>query len=162
MTWLDLVAIVVISAVAVVEATRGFVPAAIDLIGVVVLLNMVGGGGADVSSPAPARAGTFLVIVVVGAAVIATASTLFDKYTKWDIGPFDRALAVLMGVGTGIALSHAAFDAALLAYGSHYPAFAHSLLRAEVHEFRTAKAIGRALNNLGGGKTAVEEAQERG
>lgn len=162
MTWLDLVTIVICSAVVVVEAARGFVPAMIDLIGVLVLLSMAGGGGVGVSGPSPGRAGTYLAIVVVGAAVIATASTLFNKYTKWDIGPFDRALAGLMGVGTGIALSHAAFDAALLAYGASHPALAHSLLRAEVYEFRTAKAIANALRNLGGGKTAVEEARDKG
>ncbi len=162
MTWLDLLTIIICSAVAVIEATRGFTAALLDLIGVVVVLHVAGAVRPALGATETAQTVSFLVVVVVGSGVVVACSTLIDKYTKWDIGPFDRALAGLLGVGTGIALSHAAFDAVLLAAGSQHPAFAQSLLRAEIYEFRTAKALAQYLQHLGGGERVVDQVKKQG
>jgi hypothetical protein len=161
MTWLDLLTVALFVLVGFVEAKRGAVPAAADLcvglIGVGLAKTLTPGLAVSVGSEATA----FLLLFVGVVAVAVVASWLLDTYTKWEIGPYDSAVAGAIGVVSGLVLAHGVFHAAVVAGGGLEALAQRSLLAPEVYDLRTLHAIGDLLRNLGGGKTISEKVREQ-
>jgi hypothetical protein len=161
MTWLDLLTVALFVLVGFVEAKRGAVPAAADL-----CVGLVGIGLAKRLAPnlaawvgSQTTAFLLLLVSVVAAAVVA--SWLLDTYTKWEIGPYDAAVAGAVGVVSGLVLAHGVFHAAMVSGGGLEALAEKSLLAPEVYHLQTLHAIGDLLRNLGGGKTISEKVREQ-
>lgn len=161
MSWLDLLTVALFVVLAFVEARRGATPAAVDLVLSVIGVGVAKGTASQAGVHLGSEAAGFLAIfaaVVVGTGVV---SWLVDAYTKWDIGPYDSAVAGVLGAITGLVLAHGAFHAALAAGGSLAEVAKGSALVSEVHGLRTLHALGDILRNLGGGKTITEKVREQ-
>ncbi|MBM3475495.1 MAG: hypothetical protein FJX75_19695 [Armatimonadetes bacterium] len=159
MTWLDLLTVVLFVLVAFIEAKRGAVPAAVDL--------LVGGVGLALAkrlapTVSPGSEGTAFLLLFIGLVVVTgLASWLVDTYTKWEIGPYDSTVAGVLGAVTGLILAHGAFHAAVVAGGGLAATARSSMLAVEVYDLRTLHAIGDMFRNLGGGKSITESVRER-
>ncbi len=157
MTWLDLVTVSLFVLVAALEAKRGAVPAAAELI-----VGLVGIGLAKALAPTVGTgAGPFLAMFLGVVGVAALVGWLVDTYTKWDIGAYDSVAAAIVGAVSGLVLAHGAFYAAVQA-GGHLQSVAEgSMLFGQVYELQTIHALGDMLRNLGGGPSIVDEVRKQ-
>ena len=106
MTWLDLLTIILFVLVGFLEAKRGAVPAAVDLV-----LGLLGFNIAKTAAPMVglgSEATSFVVLFVVAVGLTVLASWLVDSFTKWDIGAYDSAVAGILGAISGLVLAHGA------------------------------------------------------
>ncbi|MGQ9730107.1 MAG: CvpA family protein [Candidatus Zipacnadales bacterium] len=160
MTWLDLITIVLFVAGGLVEAKRGSVPAVIDLIIVLFGITLAKTFAPSLTNIVGSH-GTAFIILLVGVVIIAgVGSSLIDAYTKWDIGPYDPAVAGVLGAVGGLVVAHGAYYAAATGGGALGELVQRSLLAPEIYDLRTLHAIGDMLRNLGGGPTIVDEVRE--
>jgi len=159
MTWLDLLSVILFVLVGFLEAKRGAVPAAVDLVLVLLGLNIAKMAAPMVGLGSEGTSFIVLFVVAVGLAVLA--SWLVDSFTKWDIGAYDSAVAGILGAISGLVLAHGAFHAAFVAGGHMASVAKGSMLVSEVHGLRTLHAIGDMLRNLGGGQTITEKVREQ-
>ena len=161
MTWLDVTAVALFVVVGVVEAKRGAIPAAIDLVLALMGLGLAKSLTQSVGAVGGTEAWPFLGSMFLVIVVAAVTSTLVDTHTKWDIGPFDAAAAGVLGVITGLVLGHAVFHAAILSGGHTASIAGNSLLVVEVYDLRTLHALGNMLRNLGTGGRIVDDVKEQ-
>jgi uncharacterized membrane protein required for colicin V production len=161
MTWLDLVAVVLLVLVSVLEARRGAVPAAAELAAGLIGLGFAKTLATTMVGTFETEATAFLVLFALAVGLAALAGGLTDTYTKWDIGPYDKVVASIIGMITGLALANGAFHAALLAEGGLKATAEASLLYGQVYQLDLLHAIGDMLRNLGGGQTFVDKVREQ-
>ena len=150
MTWVDGVIVVVCVLIAVLEARRGFLPAALDLAGLIIVSIIVTNYGISLSTATGlgTRAGVIFIYLFLAAAAITGAKFASDAIS-FDIGPFDSAMAGVLGVLTGVVVGYGLVHTILLLWGVDHPAIAGSLLAPEVHDFRTFKRLLDFLHGLG-------------
>jgi hypothetical protein len=161
MTWLDVTSVALVVVAGWAEGKRGFCPAAADLCLVLLALTLakvVAGAASGLFGSATVA---FLVLFVVGVAIAVVASTLFDSYTKWDIGAFDRTIGGAVGVVSGLVLAHAAYHAMALHGAAGQAVVSGSLLAPEIYQLRTLHAIGDMLNHLGGGPRIPDQVRQQ-
>jgi len=157
MTWLDLVTVVLVVLVAALEAKRGAVPAAVELV-----IGLVGVGLAKTTAATLGPgAGPFIALFAVVVGLAALGGWLVDTYTKWDIGPYDGVAGGLIGAVSGCVVAHGVFHAAMQVGDSLQAVAQSSLLFGQVYELQTLHAIGEMLRNLGGGPSIVDEVRQQ-
>ena len=161
MTWIDVASVALFVVVGYAESKRGFSPAVLDLLLVLLGLNvaklLAGALQASLGSQTVAFAVLFLVVVVVTAVL----STIFDTYTKWEIGPYDKTVAAVLGAVTGLAVAHGLYYAMALHGSGGHALVARSMLAPEVYDLRTLHAIGSMFQHLGGGPRIVDEVNKQ-
>ncbi|MFQ6132896.1 MAG: CvpA family protein [Armatimonadota bacterium] len=148
MTWVDTAVVVLCTGIALLEARRGFLAAALDLAGIVVVTMVATRYSADLTgSLSPGIA--FLVLFVLLAAAVVAGVKFANDALKFDIGPFDSALAGLIGVATGVSVSYALCEFLNLNAGGTSAAVAGSVLAPQVHDFRLYHGLIAFLRRLG-------------
>jgi hypothetical protein len=160
MTWIDVTSVALFVTVGVVEAKRGFFPAAIDLCLVLLGLNLCKLLTGVVASPLGSRATAFGVLFLFCVVVTAVASSLIDTYTKWEIGSFDSAVAGIVGVVVGLAVAHGVYHMVALTGAGGHALVGRSLLAPEIYELRTIHGIGDLLRHLGGGPSITDQVRK--
>lgn len=146
MTWLDIIAIVLIAVGAGVETKRGFTQGLFDFVVAVACLYVAKGTGESFSQaihvgPVP---GTLLLFFVVLAAGL-VASHFMYQMLHWSLEAFDPLLGLVFGAATGIAVSHLIF----WVLGEKNPAVAHSAFADEILRFGTYHGFLNFMQNLG-------------
>ncbi|MGD8238555.1 MAG: hypothetical protein PVH68_08395 [Armatimonadota bacterium] len=150
MTWVDCVIVVACVLIAAVEARRGFLPAALDLAALIVVSVIVttyGTSLAGVTGFSPGASVAFIYLFLAAAAI--TGAKFASDAINFDIGPFDSAIAGVLGVFAGIVVGYGLVHTLILLGGTDHPAVAGSLLAPEVHGFRSYHRAVRFLQGLG-------------
>lgn len=144
--WVDIAIVALCVGAAVVEAKRGFFPAALDLIGLIFVALVVSNYGSSLAGGGLPPTVSFVLMYVFLAAAVITAAKFINDATKFDVGAFDHPLGGLVGFFVGVAISYALVE--MLQQGE-VAAVTTSVLAPEVHEFRTFNAILGFLRGLG-------------
>jgi len=160
MTWIDVASVALFVVVGVVEAKRGFLPAAVDLCLMLLGLNLCKQLTGAVASSLGSRAMAFGLLLLLCVIVAAVASSLIDRHTKWEIGPFDSAAGGIVGVVVGLAVAHGVYHAVALSGAGGHALVARSLLAPEIYELRAMHSIGDALRSLGGGPRITDRVKK--
>jgi hypothetical protein len=160
MTWIDVASVALFVTVGVVEAKRGFFPAVIDLCLVLVGLNLAQTLTGTVASPLGSRAAAFGLLFLFCVVVAAVTSSLVDKYTKWEIGPYDGAAAGIVGVVVGLGVAHGLYHVVALHGAGGHALVVRSLLAPEIYDLRTLHSIGDMLRNLGSGPRISDQVRK--
>jgi hypothetical protein len=150
MTWLDFLTIGLLVLFVVLEVARGAVCALIDAVGAYIALqvtkltyhNFV----SESLSESAAIAAEFCILLI---AVIAI-SHFVQQQMKADIGPFDSAVAAVLGLFVGLCCAHMAFHAAFIGEGARYIPFVQSVFRSQVYELSALKGFLRFMEGIGG------------
>lgn len=148
MTWVDILVVVLCVGIALLEARRGFLAAALDLAGVVIV-TVVAVKYSDQLGGSLSPGIAFLVLYLLLMAAAVTGAKFAGDALKYDIGAFDSALAAVLGVATGVAVSYALCQFLNLSAGGSHPAVAGSALAAQVHDFQWYHAMVGFLQRLG-------------
>ncbi|MEN6305002.1 MAG: hypothetical protein ABFE08_05570 [Armatimonadia bacterium] len=150
MTWPDYVTIGLCIALGIVESKRGFVPAFFAMIGVIITIEIAAATYTNLVSSSLSYASAYIICVLIGVAIVAGLTTLIIRYAPTDIGSFDSSLGGLMGIITGLVLSHAMYGAVILAYGSKLaPVYANSALAGQVYELRAFHGFMDFISRIG-------------
>ena len=149
MTWPDFVTIVLVIGIGAIESKRGFVPAVIDMIGMVLVLSIVGSVYRNMVSPTFTAGNAFLVALIIGIIVLGVISTLAKRYTQIDIGSFDSALAGIFGLVTGLIISHAVFHYVIISEGAQSATYVGSVMAGQVYELRAVHSFLDFMGRIG-------------
>jgi len=150
-TWIDCVIVVICVLIAIIEARRGFLPAALDLIGLIIVSVIVTTQGTSLAGATGLSTGLSVVVMyVLLAASVITGAKFASDALNFDIGPFDSAIAGLLGVFIGGVVSYGLVHSLTILGGTDQPAIANSLLAPEVYQFRTYHKAVSFLQGLGG------------
>ena len=150
MTWVDCAIVAACVLIAIVEARRGFLPAALDLAGLIVVSIIVTTYGTSLAGATGlGTAGSVVFIYLFLAAAVVTGAKFASDAINFDIGPFDSAIAGVLGVFSGLVVGYGLVHALILLGGAEQPVIAGSLLAPEVHEFRTFFRVLNFLRRLG-------------
>jgi uncharacterized membrane protein required for colicin V production len=158
MTWFDVVAILLIVAIAWLESLRGFGRAIFDFVGGIIALkiSIVASGWLAqtaplMSSEASAEAFWMTMIFVVLVVLIVIATKLIYETTLMSLDVLDPVVGGILGVASGIIAAHFFFRVMLTAYAD--TAFAATVLNSfmghEIVQFRSYHRVVQALQNLG-------------
>lgn len=150
MTWVDCVIVVACVLIAAVEARRGFLPAVLDLAALIIVSIIVKTYGTSLAGVTGFSSGASVALIYLFLAAAAITGAKFaSDAINFDIGPFDSAIAGVLGVFTGIAVGYGLVHTLILIGGADHPAVAGSLLAPEVHEFRSYHKVLDFLQALG-------------
>lgn len=155
MTWPDFVTIGLCVVMAIVESKRGFVPAFLAMIGVVLTVQIAGTSYRHLF-PGMSLASAYVVTVLIGVVIVAVATILVKRYAPTDIGSFDSPLAGLVGVFTGLVLSHVLYGAVILGSrgGMQAPVYAHSALAGQIYELNGIHGFLNFMGRIGSSDVA--------
>ncbi len=150
MTWPDLVTIGLCILMGVLESKRGFVPAFFMLVGAVLVVEIARFSYRTLF-PGLNYVTGYSVTVLLGLAIVATATFLLKRYAPTDIGSFDNSLAGLAGVLTGLVMAHALYGAIILSspLGMNNPVYANSLFAGQIYELRAWHAFVDFMGRIG-------------
>jgi len=149
-TWVDVAIVISCVLIAVIETRRGFAPAALDLIGLIIVSVIVTTYGTSLAGATGLSTGASVAVVYLFlAAATITGAKFASDAINFDIGPFDSAIAAVLGVLTGIVVGYALVHTLIILGGADQPAIAGSLLAPEVHEFQTYHRVLDFLCQLG-------------
>lgn len=158
MTWFDIVALLLIVLIATVESQRGFGRALFDLLGAVIALKVASAlarplaGAAPLLSTADSSAALWMGIVFVLLVVLTViASKMLYETTLLSLDVLDPVVGSLLGICSGVVVSHIFLKMLLLAYGDGEAANAvlSSFMGQELLRFRSFHRVLTALQNLG-------------
>jgi uncharacterized membrane protein required for colicin V production len=163
MTWPDFVAIGLCLVMGVVESKRGFVPAFCAMIGVLLTVEIAGSTYQHLVSPSLSYASAYVVAVLIGLVVVGIVTVLIQRYAPTDIGSFDSSMGGLIGIFTGLLMSHAMYGAVILAAGGETaPVFAHSALGRQIYDLDGVHAFLDFMHHLGGSDVTDPYARAKG
>jgi hypothetical protein len=150
MTWPDFVTIGLCIALGIVESKRGFVPAALAMIGAVLVVE-IAGSAYRALFPGLTYATAYSVTVLIGLIVVAVLTSLLKRYAPTDIGSFDSPLAGLMGVISALIVAHALYGAVILAApgGMAAPVYANSAFGPQLYELSGWHAFMDFMGRIG-------------
>jgi hypothetical protein len=149
-TWVDLVIVVACTLIAIIEGRRGFLPAALDFIALIIVSFVVTNYGTSLAGATGLGSGAGVAIVYLFLAAAAIAGAKFASDTiNFDIGPFDSAVGSVIGVVSGLVVGYGLVHTLIHIGGAENPAVAGSLLAPEVYEFRTYYRLLNFLQRLG-------------
>lgn len=150
MTWLDFLTIGLIVVFMGIEVSRGAVCAIIDAVGAYIALQITKFTYQNfVSESVTETTAIALEFGLILLAVIAI-SHFTQQQMQADIGPFDSAVAAVLGVFTGLCCANIAFHAVYIGEGARYAAFANSVMRGQVYELAAVKGFLKFMEGIGG------------
>ena len=150
MTWLDFLTIGLLVAFMGLEVSRGAVCAMIDAVGAYLALQITKFTYQNfVSESLSETTAIALEFAILLLAVIAI-SHFTQQQMQADIGPFDSAVAAVLGLFTGLCCAHLAFHAVYIGESARYAAFANSVLRGQVYELTAVKGFLKFMEGIGG------------
>ena len=142
MQWTDWATIALCLVGAFVDARRGSLVAIADWVGVMIALHLADAAYVTLLTPAtPAPVAYALVLGVCLVVLFLATWQIAISFGRGQHSPLEHMVGGLLGGFTGLALAHAMFRTVYLAWGPFHPAFADSLLRPEIYNLRTLKAI---------------------
>ncbi len=158
MTWMDAIALVLIVVVGWLESVRGFGRAIFDFVGCLIALKIatfVAGplaGAAPLLQPEAMAEGFWIAVVFLILVVLIVIATKFIyESTLLSLDVMDPVVGGLLGVGSGIIVSHIFLRVLMTAYGG--TDFAKIVLGSfvgqELIAFRTYHIVLTALQNIG-------------
>ena len=150
MTRPDFVVIRLCIAMAIIESNRGFVPAFFTMIGAVLTVEIAPSVYTKLTSPSISYASAYIIVVLIGLAIVAGATVLLKRYAPTDIGSFDGALGGLMGIFTALVVGHAIYGAVILGYGGKTAAvYAQSALAGQIYELNGVHGFLDFMSRIG-------------
>jgi len=157
-TWLDIVALLVIILVTWVESVRGFGRALFDFVGAVISLRaaaFLAGRLADVApisqSAGPTEAFWFAVMFLALVVLTLLATRLIYQSTLLSLDVLDPLVGGLFGLASGMVVAHVFLRIVLLGYTETEFAdvVLSSFMGQELLKFRTYHKVVTALHNIG-------------
>ncbi|MBU0606516.1 MAG: hypothetical protein KKI08_01465 [Armatimonadetes bacterium] len=155
MTWPDFVTIGLCIALGIVESKRGFVPAALAMIGLVLVIEIAGASYRSLF-PGMSYAGGYATTVIIGIVIVAILTVLVKRYAPTDIGSFDSPLAGVLGIVSALIIAHALYGAVILSspQGMNAPVYANSAFGASLYELRGWHAFLDFMGRIGSSDVA--------
>jgi uncharacterized membrane protein required for colicin V production len=158
MTWFDVVAILLIAAIAWLESIRGFGRAIFDFVGGLIALKIstVASGWLATAMPlmeseASAEAFWMVMIFIVLVVLIIIATKFIYETTLLSLDVLDPVVGGVLGFASGVIAAHVFLRAMLAAYAD--TDFANTVLNSfmgqEIVQFRSYRYVVQALQNLG-------------
>jgi len=158
MMWSDVLALLLIAAIAWLESHRGFGRSLFDLLGGIISLKMASWLCEPLARVAPvmeaagnSEAFWLATMFVVFAALTVVASKLIYDTILLSLDVLDPIVGAILGIVSGSVVAHILLKALLLSYGETEAAdlLLNSFMGQELLKFRTYHTVITALQNLG-------------
>ncbi|MFP3902641.1 MAG: hypothetical protein ACLFWB_00235 [Armatimonadota bacterium] len=150
MTWLDFLTIGLLVVFMGIEVSRGAVCAMIDTVGAYIALQITKFTYHNFVSESITESTAIAIEFGVLLFAVIAISHFTQQQMQADIGPFDSAVAAVLGVFVGLCAAHMAFHAVFVGEGARYAAFADSVMRGQVYELAAVKGFLQFMEGIGG------------
>jgi uncharacterized membrane protein required for colicin V production len=158
MNWFDIVAILIVVAIAWLESVRGFGRALFDLIGAIIAMKVAGvlsgplAAAAPIATePKPSEAFWLAIVFVFLIILVVVATKLIYDSTLLSLDVLDPVVGAVFGLASGIMVAHVFMRMLEVGYaGTDFATIvANSFMGQELLALRTYHRVATALQNIG-------------